>query len=119
MLQSGLDDCLQWYTSLANDLVAHQSQEGFDAQVSASSLDKQERQRQQARREALQKAWDALRSVAALVKQRDDKKRSYADMNDAEQQILEEYETGRAKKAKQGFTTPRMNTFRSKLLSEE
>ena len=39
MLQSGLDECLQWYTCLANDIVVHQTQEGFDARLSASSLD--------------------------------------------------------------------------------
>ena len=115
MLQSGLDECLQWYSCLANDIVVHQTQEGFDAQLSASSLDEQERQRQQTRREALQKARDALRLGAALAKQRDNKKRSYDDMNDAEQKILEDYETGKTKKAKQGFTTPRMKPFRCKL----
>ena len=115
MLQSGLDECLQWYTCLANDIVVHQTQEGFDVQLSASSLDEQERQRQQTRREALQKARDALRIGAALAKQRDDRKRSYDDMNDAEQKTLEDYETGRTKKAKQAFTTPKMKPFRGKL----
>ena len=115
MLQRGLDECLQWYSCLANDIVAHQTQEGFDAQLSASSLDEQERQRQQTRREALQKARDALRLGAALAKERDDRKRSYDDMNDAEQEILENYETGRSKKAKQRSTTPRLKPFRGKL----
>ena len=115
MLQSGLDECLKWYTCLANDIVVHQTQEGFDAQLSASSLDKQERQRQQTRREALQKARDALRLGAALAKQRDDNKRSYDDMNDAEKKILEDYETGSIKKAKQHLTTPRLKPFRCKL----
>ena len=112
MLQSGLDECLQWYTCLANNIVVHQTQEGFDAQLSASSLDEQEQQRQQTRREALQKARDALRLGAALAKQRDDRKRSYDDMNDAEQKTLEDYETGRAKRTKQSYTIPRMNPFR-------
>ena len=115
MLQSGLDECLEWYTCLANDIVVYQSQESFDAQLSASSLDELERRRQQMRREALQKARDDLRLGAALAKQRDDKKRLYNDMNKDEQKILEEYETGRTKKAKQGLTTPRMNPFRSKM----
>ena len=95
--------------------MVHQTQQGFDAQLSASSLDKQERQRQQTRREALQKARDALRLGAALAKQRDDRKRSYDDMNDAEQKILEDYETGRTEKEKQRFTTPKMKPFRCKL----
>ena len=115
MLQSGLNECLHWYTSLANDIVVHQNQEGFDVQLSASSLDEQERQRQQTRRKALQEARDALRRGAALAKQRDDKKRSYSDMNDDEQTILEDYETGRTENAKQGFTAPKMKPFRCKL----
>ena len=115
MLQSGLHECLEWYTCLANEIVVHQSQEGFDAQVSASSLDRQERQRQQTRREALQKARDDLRLGAALAKQRDDKKRSYDNMDDAEKKILEDYETGRTKKAKQGLTFSRMKPFRCEL----
>jgi hypothetical protein len=119
MLQSGLDECLQWYVSLANDIVVHQTQEGFDVQLSASSLDEEERQRQQTRREALQKARDALRLGATLAKQRDDSKRSYDDMDDAEQKTLEDYETGRTKKAKQGFTTPRMKPFRCKLQNND
>ena len=119
MLQSGLDECLQWYSCLANDIVVHQTQEGFDAQLSASSLDEQERQRQQTRREALQKARDALRLGAALAKERDDRKRSYDDMDEAEQKILEDYETGRAEKKKQRLTTPRLKPFRCNLQINE
>ena len=115
MLQSGLEECLHWYSSLANDIVVHQSQESFEAHVSASSLDKQERQRQQTRREALQKARYDARLGASLAKQRDDCKRSYDDMNEAEKQTLEDYETGRIKRAKQRLTTPRMKPFRGKL----
>ena len=78
-------------------------------------MDKHERQRQQTGGEALQKARDALRLGAALAKERDDRKRSYDDMNDAEQEILENYETGRTKRAKQRSTTPRLKPFRGKL----
>jgi hypothetical protein len=115
MLQSSLDKTMQWYISLANEIAVHQSQEGFDIQLSASSLGEQERQRQQTRREALQKARDALRLGATLAKQRDRGKRAYDDMDDAEHKILEDYDTGKAKKAKQDFTTPRMQPFRCKL----
>ena len=115
MLQSSLDECLQWYSCLADDIVVHQAQEGFDAQLSASSLDEQERQRQQTRREALQKARDALRLGGTLAKQRDKHKRSYDDMNEAEQKTLEDYDTGKTKKAKQDSTTLRCKPFRCKL----
>ena len=46
MLQSSLDECIWWYISLANHFDTNQSQEGLDTQVSASSLDEQDRQRQ-------------------------------------------------------------------------
>jgi hypothetical protein len=115
MLQSGLGECLQWYSGLANAIVVHQTQDGFDAQLSASSLDEEERQRQQTRREALQKARDALRRGAALVQERDDRKRSYDEMNADEQKILEDYDTGKTKKEKERSTTPRLRPFRCKL----
>ena len=114
-LQSGLDECLKWYICLANDILIHQTQEGFDAQLLASSLDKQERQRQQTRREALEKARDDLRRGAVLVQERDDRKRSYDEMNTDEQKILEDFETGTTKRAKTRSTTPRMKPFRCKL----
>ena len=115
MLQSSLKECVHWYSCLANEIVVHKNQKGFDATRSASFLEERDRQLHQARREAIQKARDTLRQGAALAKQRDDKKRFYDDMNDAEQKILEDYETGRTKKAKHGFTTPRTKPFRCKL----
>ena len=117
MLQSSLNECLGWYASLANEIAAHRTQEGFDDQLSASSLDKEERQRQQKRREAVQKTRDALRLGATLAQQRDNNKRSYDDMDTTEQQMLEEYDTGRTKIAKQSITPHRMKAFRCKLQS--
>ena len=117
MLQSSLNECLQWYSCLANEIVIHKTQEGFDAQLSASSLDKHERQEHQTRRESLQKAQATLRRGAALAKQRDDGKRSYDDMDDDEKKILEDFDTGMSNIAMQHFTTPRMKSFRCKLES--
>ena len=114
-LQGGLEECLKWFFCLANDIVIHRTQEGFDAQLSASSLDEQERQRQQTRREARRKVRDALRLGEALAQERDDKKRSYDEMNSAEKQILEDFETGRTEKQKQRFQAPRMPPFRCNL----
>ena len=106
MLQSSLHECLRWYIAFANDIVAYQTQ---------SSLDEEEQQRQQTRREALQKARDALRRGATLAKERDQGKRTFNDMDDAEQKMLEDYETGRAKKAKKQYTAPMSKPFRCKL----
>ena len=106
MLQSSLYECLRWYIAFANDIVAYQTQ---------SSLDEEEQQRQQTRREALQKARDALRRGATLAKERDQGKRTFNDMDDAEQKMLEDYETGRATKAKKQYTAPMSKPFRCKL----
>ena len=115
MLQKGLHECLQWYVSLANQIVDHQTQEGFDACVAASSLDKEERQQQQSRRAALQKARQDERRGALLVQERESRKRSFDEMNTDEQTILEDFETGRTKRAKTRFTTPKLRPFRCKL----
>ena len=113
MLQSSLDECLRWYISLANDIVVHQTQEGFDAQLSSSSKDEQDRQQQQQRREQLQKAQDALRLGATLAKERDAGKRTFFEMNAIEQPILEDYDSGRAKKRCIALQLTELKPFRS------
>ena len=119
MLRSGLEECLQWYIALANDIAVHKSQEGFDAQLSASSLDTQERQLQQTRRKALQEARAASHRGAALARQRDYKKISYDDMHEAEQKILDDWETCRSYNEEQLLTTPQLKPFRCKLQINE
>ena len=115
MLQSSLKNCLQWYTALAKEIVVHKTQPGFDSHQSGSSLNKDERELCRKRRAALQKAQDALRRGADLARQRDVGKRSYDDMDHDEQDVLEDFETGRIKKAKQHLTIPKMKPFRCKL----
>ena len=115
MLQSGMEECLRWYVSLAKAIVVHETQEGFGQQQLASSKDPEERQRQKSRRQAVQKARGGLRLGAILVQQRNSKKRFYDEMNGFEQQTLDDYETGRIQKAKQRFTTQRIQPFRCKL----
>ena len=117
LLQSGLQECLRWWSCLAKEIVVYETQEGFNFQRSASSLDKGEKELQQARRESLQKAQETLQRGAALAKQRDDGKRSYDDMTKDEKQLLEDFDTGKAKKAQKQFTTRRMKPFRCKLAS--
>ena len=112
-LKSCLDECLQWYINLANAIVVHRNQKGFRQQLSASSLDGLQKQQHKMRRKALQEARTALRRGATLADQRDNRKRTFEDMNDAEQNNLEDYETGRARKAKQRFSTTRIKAFRS------
>ena len=106
---------MRWYVSLARAIVVHETQEGFDEQQLASSKDPEERQKQKSRRQALQKARDGLRLGATLVQQRNNKKRSYEEINGFEQQTLDDYETGRIEKAKQRLTTQRLQPFRCKL----
>ena len=117
LLQSGLQECLQWFTCLANEIVVYKSQEGFDAQLSASSLSKQDRQLHETRQESLLKAQNDSKLGAALARQRDDGKRSYEDMNEDEKQVLEDFETGKTAKARKKFAAPKIGPFRCKLKS--
>ena len=112
-LKSRLDQCLQWYIELANNIVIHQTQEGMDAQRAASSKDEQERQQQQKRRQALRLAQSQLRLGEALARQRDKCKRKFEDMDEDEQQILQDYDTGRAERAKEEVSyATRLKPFR-------
>ena len=113
LLQSSMEECTRWYLALANDISNHQTQAGFDGQRSASSLNRKEQEQQRIRRESLRVARDAMRLGATLAKQRDSNKRSYYDMNDTEQQTLQDFDTGKTKKAKLSHTTLRMQPFRS------
>ena len=112
MLQSGLEKSLQWYVDLANQIVAYQSQEAYKQAVLASSLDPEDRKEQRVRREAPQKAQSSMRLGARLVKQRNSKKRTFEEMNEVEQQALEDYETGRTKKAKLYHGSKNLASFR-------
>jgi hypothetical protein len=75
MLQSSMDECLHWFAVLATSIVAFESQPGLDIQHSLGYVVPDEQQ--QKRREALQRAVEALRSVEALVERRDHKKKKY------------------------------------------
>ena len=119
MLQSRLDQCLRWYIDLANDIVSHQTQEGIDAARAASSKDEQERQQQQKRREDLQKAQSAFKLGQALARQRDHGKRKLEDMDEDEQKLLNDYDTGRAQAKKQAKTTKKLKPFRCQLGSTD
>ena len=96
---------------------ANDRQEGFDAQLSASSLSKQDRQLYRTRQESLLKAQNDAKLGAALVRQRDAGKRSYDEMNEVEQQVLEDFETGKTAKAQKKYAAPKIRPFRCKLNS--
>ena len=71
------------------------------------------------RRTAIQERKRELAAVRALEKKgkqlvelRDQKKRHYADMTSGEQQILEDYETGRLEKRRNAATVPKPAPFR-------
>ena len=63
----------------------------------------------------MQRAAETLRSGKALVEQRDHKKRKYDDMHHAEQSAIENYETGKAQRMKDGHTIKPLKKFRSTL----
>ena len=82
-------------------------------------MHKEERQQQQSRRAALQKARQDERRGALLLQERESNKRTFYEMNTDEQTILEDFETGRTKRARTSFTTPKLRPFRCKLHSND
>ena len=58
-----------------------------------------------------------MRLGEALARQRDKGKRKFEDMDEDEQKILEDYDTGRAKRAKEENTITKMKPFRGQLCS--
>jgi hypothetical protein len=110
VLQSSMDECLRWFAVLATSIVAYESQPGLDIQHSLGSGVPDEQQ--QKRREASQRAVEALRSGKAFVEQRDHKKIKYDDTHHAKQSAIENYETGKAQRMKDGHAIKPLKKFR-------
>jgi hypothetical protein len=60
-----------------------------------------------------------LKLGQALAKQRDQGKRKREDMDEEEQKILDDYDTGRAQAKKQAKTTKKLKPFRCQLGSTD
>ena len=79
MLQSTLDDALQWYAALAKGIVQYEAQP--ELQVRRELGAKESSKQQHIRRQALRAANQAWRQAKKLVEQRDSKKRTWESMS--------------------------------------
>ena len=86
---------MTWHVSLLQSLLEHQQHPDVIMARRLSDLDQKEWQRQ--RRLSKMKAKERMNHGAFLVEQRDSPKRKFDDMSTAEQQILEDFETPKAR----------------------
>ena len=110
-----MEECFEWFCYLAQDLVAHEQQPGFDAQQALGALVENDHQEavRIARREALVKARSELIRARILAGKRDHGSIAWGDMDPAAQGLVEDFDTGRLEKQHEGHRAKRLRTFRS------
>ena len=111
MLQSCMYDCLHWFASLAKDLVQHTGHPDYPVQLALSSLTPSADQNR--RKEKLQQARQKLLTGKRLAAMRESKKRTYDEMCPSDQQVLEDFETGKCQKHVRANQVERLQPFRS------
>ena len=87
---------MTWHVSLLQSLLEHQQHPDVIMARRLSDLDQKEWQRQ--RRLSKMKAKERMNHGALLVEERDNHKRKFDDMSTEEQQMLEDFETPKARK---------------------
>ena len=114
VLQSRMDECLTWFSNLAKDLMEHGTQTGFKEQVDLGAKpDGKTKAARERRREAWATARQHLRRAKQLAGKRDSGKRKWDDMSQTEQEMLEDFDTGKLKKAADEHQVKRLKPFRS------
>ena len=111
LLQSCMDDCLQWFVCLAKDLVKRTAHPDYQVQLSLSSLTPNDAQIR--RREQLQQARQKLQDGKRLATLFHSKKRTYDEMSPSEQQLWEDFDTGKCLKHVLAKQVKRLQPFRS------
>ena len=111
LLQSCMDDCFQWFVCLAKDLVKRTAHADYQAQLELSSLTPSDVQIR--RREQLQQARQKLQDGKRLATLFHSKKRTYDEMSPSEQQLWEDFDTGKCLKHVRAKQVERLQPFRS------
>ena len=111
MLQSCMYDCLHWFASLAKDLVQHTGHPDYPVQLALSSLTPSADQNR--RKEKLQQARQRLLAGKRLAAMKESKKRTYDEMCPSDQQVLDDFETGKCQKHVRANQVERLQPFRS------
>jgi hypothetical protein len=111
LLQSCMDDCFQWFVCLAKDLVKRTAHPDYQVQLDLSSLTPSVVQIR--RREQLQQARQKLQDGKRLAPLFHSKKRTYDEMSLSEQQLWEDFDTGKCLKHVRAKQVERLQPFRS------
>ena len=93
MLHSCMSDCLDWFLCLAKDLVKRTAHPHYQAEVDRSS--KTPSDAEILRREELQQARQKLKKAKRIATFCHSKKRNYDEMSPSEQQLWEDFHTGK------------------------
>ena len=111
LLQSCMDDCFQWFLCLAKDIVKRTEHPDYQVQLDLSSLTPSDAQIR--RREQLQQARQKLQDGKRLATFFHGKKRTYDEMSARDQQLWEDFDTGKCHKRVRAKQVKRLPFFRS------
>ena len=111
LLQSCMDDCFQWFACLAKDIVKRRKHPNYQLQLDLSSLTPTIAQIR--RREHLQQALQKLQDGKRLATLFHGKKRTYDEMSPSEQQLWEDFDTGKCLKRVRANQFEQLKPFRS------
>ena len=114
MLQNMLEELMAWHASLLQSILERQNHPDMANERKLAALDQKMWQRH--RRERKSEAKQQMVQGRRLVKERDSRKRNFEDMSAAEQQLLEDFETGRSAKRYKKECGRKMPFFRGKML---
>ena len=114
ILQSMLEDLMTWHASLLHSILDHQSHPDMANARKLAALDQTDWRIH--RRERKKEAQQRMVQGSRLVKERDSSKRNFEDMSAAEQQVLEDFDTGRSAQRHAKECEKKLPCFRGKML---
>jgi len=114
MLQSMLEDLMTWHASLLQSILDRQNHPDMANARKLAALDQTVWRMH--RRERKKEAQQRMVQGSRLVKERDSSKRNFEDMSAAEQQVLEDFDTGKSAKRHAKECEKKLPCFRGKML---
>ena len=114
MLQNMLEELMTWHASLLQSILEHQNHSDMANARKLAALDQTVWRMH--RRERKKEAQQRMVQGSRLVKERDSSKRNFEDMSAAEQQVLEDFDTGRSAQRHAKECEKKLPCFRGKML---
>jgi len=114
MLQSMLEELMTWHASLLQSILERQNHPDMANARKLAALDQTVWRMH--RRERKKEAQQRMVQGSRLVKERDSSKRNFEDMSAAEQQVLEDFDTGRSAQRHAKECEKKLPCFRGKML---